>query len=74
MRTGFYDKQGTAYDELARQPIGSVSIRESGENYEITVYDFRTGSWDVGKSKIERGLDEAEAQSISILKEFFSKN
>ena len=65
---------GTVYDTEKKMPVGSLSIKELLSNYKITVYDFKTGSWDVEESKIERGLSAAKIKAESMLNKLISSN
>ena len=74
MIIGFLNEEGTAYDLEKKAPVGSLRIVESMPDYKITVYDFKTGSWDVEESKIERGLSAAKIKAESMLNKLISLN
>jgi hypothetical protein len=66
-------EEGTAYDTEKKRPAGGLRIRKL-KDYDITVYDFETGSWDVEESKIERGLSAAKIKAESMLNKLISLN
>ena len=62
--------EATAYELNEQGPIprGTCCIDQCEEGYTITAYNFGTGSWDVAKSELEKGLPVAKEKAEAIFR------
>ncbi len=67
-------EEATAYDIVEKRPVGSLKINKSKDNYRIIVYNFITGSWKVGISKLEKNLSEVKNKAELIFRELIKQS